>query len=94
MLQASSHFLFKALRPLHDIRIILFYSNLVYVPALMYASIFGNVSAIIQRLYSGTARLVGTGRDIGVSGARRIRRFWRVRLVRRVRRVRRLRRIR
>lgn len=25
-------------------------------PALMYASIFGNVSAIIQRLYSGTAR--------------------------------------
>ena len=24
--------------------------------ALMYASIFGNVSAIIQRLYSGTAR--------------------------------------
>ena len=27
-----------------------------YVPALMYASIFGNVSAIIQRLYSGTAR--------------------------------------
>lgn len=27
-----------------------------YFPALMYASIFGNVSAIIQRLYSGTAR--------------------------------------
>ena len=26
------------------------------VTALMYASIFGNVSAIIQRLYSGTAR--------------------------------------
>ena len=26
------------------------------LPALMYASIFGNVSAIIQRLYSGTAR--------------------------------------
>lgn len=26
------------------------------IPALMYASIFGNVSAIIQRLYSGTAR--------------------------------------
>lgn len=26
------------------------------VAALMYASIFGNVSAIIQRLYSGTAR--------------------------------------
>ena len=26
------------------------------VSALMYASIFGNVSAIIQRLYSGTAR--------------------------------------
>lgn len=26
------------------------------VLALMYASIFGNVSAIIQRLYSGTAR--------------------------------------
>lgn len=25
-------------------------------PALMYASIFGNVSAIIQRLYSGTSR--------------------------------------
>lgn len=29
------------------------FSNL---PALMYASIFGNVSAIIQRLYSGTTR--------------------------------------
>jgi dolichol kinase len=29
-----------------------------YVLALMYASIFGNVSAIIQRLYSGTARWV------------------------------------
>lgn len=28
----------------------------VFLPALMYASIFGNVSAIIQRLYSGTAR--------------------------------------
>ena len=27
-----------------------------YTAALMYASIFGNVSAIIQRLYSGTAR--------------------------------------
>lgn len=27
-----------------------------HLPALMYASIFGNVSAIIQRLYSGTAR--------------------------------------
>ncbi len=27
-----------------------------FFPALMYASIFGNVSAIIQRLYSGTAR--------------------------------------
>lgn len=27
-----------------------------YFIALMYASIFGNVSAIIQRLYSGTAR--------------------------------------
>lgn len=26
------------------------------VSALMYASIFGNVSAIIQRLYSGTSR--------------------------------------
>ena len=26
------------------------------IAALMYASIFGNVSAIIQRLYSGTAR--------------------------------------
>lgn len=32
--------------------------NFVFLsnPALMYASIFGNVSAIIQRLYSGTAR--------------------------------------
>lgn len=28
----------------------------MYFAALMYASIFGNVSAIIQRLYSGTAR--------------------------------------
>ena len=28
----------------------------MYCLALMYASIFGNVSAIIQRLYSGTAR--------------------------------------
>ena len=27
-----------------------------FCSALMYASIFGNVSAIIQRLYSGTAR--------------------------------------
>lgn len=33
----------------------LIYSSLS-VSALMYASIFGNVSAIIQRLYSGTAR--------------------------------------
>ncbi|CAF3602642.1 unnamed protein product [Rotaria sp. Silwood1] len=30
--------------------------DLLYFIALMYASIFGNVSAIIQRLYSGTAR--------------------------------------
>ena len=30
--------------------------TLIYIAALMYASIFGNVSAIIQRLYSGTAR--------------------------------------
>lgn len=29
---------------------------LFFFIALMYASIFGNVSAIIQRLYSGTAR--------------------------------------
>lgn len=29
---------------------------LLFLIALMYASIFGNVSAIIQRLYSGTAR--------------------------------------
>ena len=28
----------------------------LYLSALMYASIFGNVSAIIQRLYSGTSR--------------------------------------
>ncbi len=36
------------------------YHDIVYIYflflALMYASIFGNVSAIIQRLYSGTAR--------------------------------------
>lgn len=32
------------------------HSHLAPPPALMYASIFGNVSAIIQRLYSGTAR--------------------------------------
>ena len=30
--------------------------NVTCLAALMYASIFGNVSAIIQRLYSGTAR--------------------------------------
>lgn len=30
--------------------------SLLCIAALMYASIFGNVSAIIQRLYSGTAR--------------------------------------
>ena len=30
--------------------------NHLLISALMYASIFGNVSAIIQRLYSGTAR--------------------------------------
>ena len=30
--------------------------DLFYISALMYASIFGNVSAIIQRLYSGTSR--------------------------------------
>lgn len=30
--------------------------NFILFSALMYASIFGNVSAIIQRLYSGTAR--------------------------------------
>lgn len=35
-----------------ELKHILFLFN----PALMYASIFGNVSAIIQRLYSGTAR--------------------------------------
>lgn len=29
---------------------------LIFSTALMYASIFGNVSAIIQRLYAGTAR--------------------------------------
>ena len=33
-----------------------FFLSLFLLPALMYASIFGNVSAIIQRLYSGTAR--------------------------------------
>lgn len=32
------------------------FSCFILTPALMYASIFGNVSAIIQRLYSGTAR--------------------------------------
>lgn len=32
------------------------YSCSNIISALMYASIFGNVSAIIQRLYSGTAR--------------------------------------
>ena len=37
-------------------RIILQFSNILSLTALMYASIFGNVSAIIQRLYSGTAR--------------------------------------
>lgn len=31
-------------------------TSMASLPALMYASIFGNVSAIIQRLYSGTAR--------------------------------------
>ena len=30
--------------------------DLFFISALMYASIFGNVSAIIQRLYSGTSR--------------------------------------
>lgn len=30
--------------------------SITNIVALMYASIFGNVSAIIQRLYSGTAR--------------------------------------
>ena len=35
-------------------RLILFVFS--WILALMYASIFGNVSAIIQRLYSGTAR--------------------------------------
>ena len=34
--------------------------SILIISALMYASIFGNVSAIIQRLYSGTARLVST----------------------------------
>ena len=29
---------------------------IIFFTALMYASIFGNVSAIIQRLYSGTSR--------------------------------------
>lgn len=33
-----------------------YYYSLNNYLALMYASIFGNVSAIIQRLYSGTAR--------------------------------------
>ena len=31
-------------------------ANVALFAALMYASVFGNVSAIIQRLYSGTAR--------------------------------------
>lgn len=32
------------------------FNHYPFILALMYASIFGNVSAIIQRLYSGTAR--------------------------------------
>lgn len=44
--------LFSAFWPLHTLKT----WNLLWPPALMYASIFGNVSAIIQRLYSGTAR--------------------------------------
>lgn len=39
-----------------DLSCLLFCLHLLPLPALMYASIFGNVSAIIQRLYSGTAR--------------------------------------
>lgn len=35
---------------------ILTFASSLCILALMYASIFGNVSAIIQRLYSGTAR--------------------------------------
>lgn len=33
-----------------------FHIQFYFISALMYASIFGNVSAIIQRLYSGTSR--------------------------------------
>lgn len=37
--------------------VVYFLVNILFLAtALMYASIFGNVSAIIQRLYSGTAR--------------------------------------
>ncbi len=56
MTECEKHVLVVAFRvvdrrsfSIHDIHV--FFSL-----ALMYASIFGNVSAIIQRLYSGTAR--------------------------------------
>jgi len=44
-----SHKIFPRIPFIHLLACLLFL-------ALMYASIFGNVSAIIQRLYSGTAR--------------------------------------
>lgn len=42
-------------KEIHEIKFMLFAHSIILI-ALMYASIFGNVSAIIQRLYSGTAR--------------------------------------
>lgn len=40
----------------HPVWLFLCDSLILHLIALMYASIFGNVSAIIQRLYSGTTR--------------------------------------
>ena len=60
MFPTTCFYLFQMLKPMHDTALkgpLLVGPLLIpCVSALMYASIFGNVSAIIQRLYSGTAR--------------------------------------
>ena len=53
---SSDCFLYLCNCFVHDLAFLYASFFLFLLIALMYASIFGNVSAIIQRLYSGTAR--------------------------------------
>ena len=58
------------MRPLKRYSMRLCLTDLFFL-ALMYASIFGNVSAIIQRLYSGTARYITTSTHLAFYDLRR-----------------------